>query len=69
MRLVDAEGHAYTMGGITTGGNDQKMEYRYNFNRFGGEARIGQPAKLIWDIPIETKEVAVPIEFRDLPIP
>ena len=31
--------------------------------------RAGEPAKLIWEVPVETREVAVPFEFKDLPLP
>ncbi|HSI33696.1 MAG TPA: hypothetical protein VK986_08920, partial [Tepidisphaeraceae bacterium] len=41
--------------------------------RGGGAAeerrRAPEGAKLIWDIPVETREVVVPFMFRDLPMP
>ncbi|MCY2954975.1 MAG: hypothetical protein NTU53_23850 [Planctomycetota bacterium] len=59
MRLVDAEGRAYNMGGCSEGGDEPTKDYRYNFNRFGGEARIGQPAKLLSDNRQGRYQVAV----------
>ena len=28
-----------------------------------------QPAKLIWQLPVETKQIQIPFEFKDLAIP
>jgi hypothetical protein len=28
-----------------------------------------RPAKLTWTVPVEVQDLAVPLEFRDLPLP
>jgi hypothetical protein len=30
--------------------------------------RIGPPAKILWDIPTETRTLVVPFDFKELPI-
>jgi hypothetical protein len=30
---------------------------------------LGEPAKLVWDVPVESQTVTVPFEFKDLPLP
>ncbi len=44
--------------------------FMLNGNMFGGNAAaMGRPAKLIVDLPIERREVVVPFEFTNLPLP
>lgn len=70
MRLVDAAGRSYMVGGGGSSGSPTRREHQYYFYRNrGGNAAPGDPAKLIWDIPLETREITVPIEFKDLPLP
>ena len=81
IRLTDAQGREWRRSGgsVNGGGNGTQMRYRFygtfvRGNRRGGaangaEAALGEPAKLIWEIPAEYREVTVPFEFNDLPIP
>ena len=76
LRLLDAQGRQWRRSGgsVNGGGNGTQMRYRYfgtfvRGSRAVGDAAPGEPAKLIWDIPVEYQEVAVPFEFNDLPIP
>ena len=70
IRLLDAEGRAYQNSGGGGGGDDGKLQYTINFfARNDGGQQPGDPVKLIWEIPTATKEMEVPFEFRDLPIP
>lgn len=32
-------------------------------------ATSAEPSKLVWQVPIETKEITIPFEFRDVPLP
>lgn len=70
IRLLDANGRAYQNGGGGGGGGDGKLQYTISF--YGGNQsgqQPGVPVKLVWDIPTSTKEMEVPFEFKDLPIP
>jgi hypothetical protein len=70
IRLVDANGRAYAFGGGGGGGGGAKLDYSFSFNRNAGDnAKPGDPVKLIWDIPTEIKEISIPIDLKDLPIP
>jgi hypothetical protein len=74
LKLVDAKGNALLreMPNMTAGGaNGQPMEMKIPFKRTmwnNGEV-AGDPVKLIWEVPTETKEVTVPFEFTNLPLP
>jgi len=76
VRLVDARGKAYGVQSRSVGGGQNNtMDVTIDFTRDApqageGEAnKLGDPARLVLNIPTESKEVPVPFEFRDLPIP
>jgi hypothetical protein len=67
-------------GGGGTSGEEFKFTGHYTrmqFNRFGaaggggavGPQRLGEPTRLVWDVPTKIRNVIVPVEFRDLPMP
>ena len=54
--------------------DSQRMDLRLRFTREGaadeGKKRaMSEAAKMIWSFPIQTRELTVPLEFQDLPIP
>src|SRR5438067_2309208 len=77
--LEDADGKRMTVNGWSGSGmgEDYKFSAHYTRNRFnpfvgGGPARpqrVGEPKKLVWDVPTKIRKVSVPVEFRDLPMP
>ncbi len=70
IKLLDARGRAFQNHGGGGGGGGTKWEYSFNFAQRDDQGQaLGDPAKLIWDVPVEIKEVAVPVEFKDLPLP
>ncbi|MGE5611965.1 MAG: HEAT repeat domain-containing protein [Bacillota bacterium] len=71
IRLVDANGRGYAMGGGGGGSiNAKRLSYLIHFHPNDVIApKLDPPAKLIWDVPVELKEILVPIQFKDLPIP
>jgi len=70
IQLVDAAGRSYSSGGLSGGGGVAQLTYSLTFNAQSPDGqKLGAPAKLIWDIPLEVKEISIPIEFKDLPIP
>ena len=48
--------------------NQTMVFYRYGRNE-GREEDVGEPVKVIWDVTTDTKEISVPFEFTDLPMP
>jgi hypothetical protein len=68
IKLVDANGRSYDTSGGGGGGGNGTVNYEFSFyNSTGGP--LGVPTRLVWEIPIEMKDVSVPIEFNDLPLP
>jgi hypothetical protein len=68
--VLDAEGKALASRGSNTSGPEDKVTCTYSFGRdldTGGKA--GVPAKVVVEVPTETREVEVPFEFRDVPLP
>jgi hypothetical protein len=74
-RLLDAQGRplARVYTPPEAGGSAAKTEISVTFRRHntevpGGEL-AGEPAKLVWEVPTETRELPVEFEFKDLPLP
>ena len=84
-RLVDGEGKtlAWTAPARDAVDNDEleRMEVGLRFEGPVRRGRVGveigavsglqlsKAARLVWELPVETRQVSVPFEFRDLPIP
>lgn len=79
VRLVDAEGRGLMNAGrSSTSSNRNKIEIDLRFHA-APEMNIaapnqrgempGPPAKLILRIPIETRDIEAPFEFKDIPMP
>jgi hypothetical protein len=72
VRLLDKEGRPLTSSGWGGGSNDQEANYTWNFNRNvwnGQQTKLGEPHRLVWEIPTETRELEARFEFKDLPLP
>jgi len=73
LRLVDDHGVPFMRSGFSSSGGNDRMEATMQFvkNPWVNAAgrSMGEPSKLIWNIPTESKEISVPFEFVDLPIP
>ncbi|HEY7116108.1 MAG TPA: HEAT repeat domain-containing protein [Tepidisphaeraceae bacterium] len=72
LRLLDKDGKALSSRGWGGGFDGKEMNYNWNFARdaWGGEdTRAGEPFRLVWEIPTQTREMEVRFEFKDLPIP
>lgn len=68
IELTDADGRRYGNGGSSGGGgNAGSYECTMNYSPQGNA--VGAPTKLSWNLPAETKEIVVPFEMKDLPIP
>jgi hypothetical protein len=69
-RLVDADGEA--LGGVGGGGGGvaDKITWNYTLTRDKGNGKqTGEPVKLVWEVPSRTRQVIVPMEFRDIELP
>lgn len=72
VKLQDKDGRSLSANGWGGGGGGNEMTYNWNFNRnsWGGEeGKVGEPHRLVWEIPLETRETDVPFEFKNLPMP
>jgi hypothetical protein len=70
LQLQDAAGNTFDHRGMSSSGSNDAVDMTLDFGRFPRPdgRTLGGPAKIVWEIPTETKEVNVPIEFKDLPL-
>jgi len=74
LRVMDAQGRdlQFQMNReVTNKGNEthiSMMYYRRSADEGGGDD-VGEPAKIVWDVILDSKEITVPFEFKDLPMP
>jgi len=65
MQVTDGGGNAVQVGLRSSSSNGTRMDLQV-----GSFAPDGQkPKKLVWEIPSDTRQVAVPFEIHDLPLP
>jgi hypothetical protein len=72
IRLLDKDGKALSSRGWGGGGGPDEMSYNWTFARDawgGGEDKAGEPFRLVWEIPTETRPMDVEFKFQDLPMP
>jgi hypothetical protein len=70
LTLLDAEGKKFVPAGSSSGFDGAKLDVTISFRRAGANNQpMGEPAKLVWKVPTEVRDVAVPFEFHDLPLP
>jgi hypothetical protein len=71
LQLLDAQGRPLERRGMSGQGAGNQMNFQLLFAAplRPGSGQTGDPSKLIWDVPVETKPVPVQFEFRDLPMP
>lgn len=80
LRVITADGTAYRMNGGGGGGSDKELHWSAFLTNeespFGGgggrpppERKAGEAVKLVVPFALEVKDVTVPFEFHDLPIP
>jgi hypothetical protein len=69
--LLDADGKQLSSRGYGGGGSDERVSHTYTFARDvdHDDKKTGPAAKLVVEIPTEVKEVEIPFEFTDLPLP
>ncbi len=74
-QLLDADGNAWRGAALSAGGNSAgKMTYKMtyyspNAGIPGGDKNAHTPAKFVMEVPTQTRELTLPVEFKDLPLP
>lgn len=71
-RLMDEQGNRFQrVSVLPQGGSAEQIDINVQFQRgvLGAGIAQGEPAKLAWDMATESREIAVPFEFKDLPLP
>jgi hypothetical protein len=71
MRVLDNAGKRLLPKDSSGSGSDNKAAFRARFFRIelGDRPKPGEPAKVVWDVPTAVREIVVPIELKDLPLP
>lgn len=78
LRLLDQDDHEFQLRSSQFGGDGQAYTGTLiyarpglGFNPLGGANAqpVGDPKKLVWEIPSEIRTLEVPFEFADMPIP
>ncbi len=72
IQVVDDKGRPLMNQGMRSNNTSgDTMEVTYEFSRIdnGEETRVGDPAKFMWEVPLEVKQIDVPFELHDLPMP
>ncbi len=70
LRILDAQGRALDHGGSSSRSTNTDTEMSLQFTQSGPpDRRSGDPVRLRWEVPIETRDITLPIEFKDLPMP
>jgi hypothetical protein len=67
LRLLDAQGNEFAHRGMGTNIDGRSVEFTIQFGSNNGD-RAHKPARLVWEIPIESREITVPIRFTDIPL-
>jgi hypothetical protein len=75
LRLLDAAGRALTLDDVESRSRDEdeargNIQYTMTYTQeAGARGQPGQPAQLIWEVPVQTRQIQIVGEFRDLPLP
>lgn len=71
IKLVDAEGRALMRRTYANPPSGDSVDFTLNFAQddFAAGDQTGEPVKLVWEVPVEVREIEIPFEFRDIPLP
>ena len=70
VKLLDAKGIAWNVAGTGINGGNNSVEVTMDFSTDPhAQPTAGEPSRLVLQIPTEYREISVPFEFADLPIP
>jgi hypothetical protein len=65
LKILDAAGNVMRFNNMNTSSNGAQLELRL---AYGGPGAARLPDKLVWNIPLESKPLTVPINFDDIPL-
>jgi hypothetical protein len=70
LRVLDAKGQALTVGtaDARSMGDVTQLTAEVNRTPEDGGKKAGPAAKIVWDVPTQTRSVVVPFDFKDLQI-
>ncbi|MDQ3439598.1 MAG: hypothetical protein M3478_04535 [Planctomycetota bacterium] len=70
-KLLDAEGNALSPRGGSSSSAPNEVTQTMTVSRAGLAAgpKVGEPVKLVWELPSDLEQRVVPLEFRDIPLP
>lgn len=69
IQLLDADGNTYRYSGRNSSTSGDRAEMTARFYTRGNNDSIGEPARLVWEIPVNVQDIDVPFTFTDLPLP
>jgi hypothetical protein len=71
IELQDEQGNTLEHRGSSAQGNGSEMTFRMQFApiRQSDGGATESPQRLTWEVPVETKTIAVPFHFENLPMP
>jgi hypothetical protein len=69
VRLLDDKGQELSSGGGSGGGDGREFRATMYFQAPQGEDGPGEPVKLVWTLPTQLRDVDIPFEFKNLPLP
>ncbi|MDF2439758.1 MAG: hypothetical protein JWN98_742, partial [Abditibacteriota bacterium] len=69
LRLLDAQNRVFWERGSAFGGDSNSARGPFMFSTMDHNHAESEPTKLIWTFPVEWKEVDLPFEFENLPLP
>jgi hypothetical protein len=73
LKVLDAQGHTLQNRGFSSSGSNDRIDFQIRYasgnDPDGDGVAAGTPAKLVWEIPTETKQRKISFEFKDLPMP
>lgn len=70
LQILDAQGTPFDHRGMSTGSSNGTMDMTLDYARSTTPTGqlCGEPARLLWEVPTKTRQITVPIEFKDLPL-
>lgn len=70
MRVLDAEGHPLSLTSVDTqsGGDTVEVSIEFSAAALTGGQKTGEPARLTWQIPVETRRLTVPFRLTDVDV-
>jgi len=69
LKAYDFAGQSMPIRGMSSRGDAANNQMEFTLTLVGNDLPTGEPSRLDWEIPTETRLTTVPFEFKDLPMP